>query len=219
MAYIEEKRFFPFGSDKEVSSDFQLIAGTHRNLRKWVAEGRFRDDLFARINMWTFRLPGLAERREDIEPNIDFELHRFARSQQMQVRFDKEARQKYVEFACSTKAAWQGNFRELSASVTRMATLAENGRITTQLVEEEVHRLRESWQEEQPQYVPGEIDLFDKSQLEAVIQVCQNATSLSDAGRQLFSVSRQQKKNPNDADRLRKYLARFDLSWETVRNG
>ncbi len=63
---IEEKRFFPLGSDREVESDFQLIAGTHRDLRGRVAEGLFREDLFARINLWTFELPGLAGRREDI---------------------------------------------------------------------------------------------------------------------------------------------------------
>jgi transcriptional regulatory protein RtcR len=50
---IEEKRFFPMGADSEVESDFQLIAGTHRDLRREVAHGRFRDDLFARINLWT----------------------------------------------------------------------------------------------------------------------------------------------------------------------
>lgn len=54
---IEEKTFFPFGSDKEVHSDFQLIAGTHRDMQQWVAEGRFREDLYARINMWRFALP------------------------------------------------------------------------------------------------------------------------------------------------------------------
>lgn len=55
---IEEKRFFPMGADSEVQSDFQLIAGTHRDLRKQVAEGLFREDLYARINLWTFELPG-----------------------------------------------------------------------------------------------------------------------------------------------------------------
>lgn len=59
---IEEKRFFPVGADKEVESDFQLIAGTNRDLRSDVAEGRFREDLFARINLWTYNLPGLAQR-------------------------------------------------------------------------------------------------------------------------------------------------------------
>jgi transcriptional regulatory protein RtcR len=71
---IEDKRFLPVGADSEASSAFQLIAGTNRDLGRAVAEGRFRDDLFARLNLWTFALPGLAERREDIEPNLDYEL-------------------------------------------------------------------------------------------------------------------------------------------------
>lgn len=57
------------------------------------------------------------------------------------------------------------------------------------------------------------MDLFDRLQLKAVIEVCRQADSLSDAGRQLFGISRQAKAQPNDADRLRKYLARFGLEW------
>src|SRR3569623_1764941 len=75
---IEDKRFLPVGADTEAASEFQLIAGTTRDLGRAVAEGRFRDDLFARLNLWTFALPGLAERREDIAPNLDYELDRFA---------------------------------------------------------------------------------------------------------------------------------------------
>ena len=60
-------------------SDFQLIAGTNRDLRDDVDRGRFREDLLARINLWTFGLPALRERREDIEPNIDYELERYGR--------------------------------------------------------------------------------------------------------------------------------------------
>ncbi|MGF2507767.1 RNA repair transcriptional activator RtcR, partial [Ralstonia pseudosolanacearum] len=126
---IEEKRFLPFGSDREAQSDFQLIAGTVRDLRQWVAEGRFREDLFARINLWTFDLPGLAQRPEDIEPNLDYELVRFAREHGEQVRFHTEARRAYLRFVASPQARWSGNFRELSASVTRLATLAEGQRM------------------------------------------------------------------------------------------
>lgn len=216
---IEEKTFFPFGSDKEVHSDFQLIAGTHRDMQQWVAEGRFREDLYARINMWSFALPGLAQRREDIAPNIEYELHRFSSRKQMQIRFDKEARACYLEFACSPQAQWRGNFRELSSSIARMATLAEQGRITLSLVEEEIALLKESWQiaASQPE-LNIDIDLFDRRQLETVLEVCRRSASLSEAGRELFAVSRQKKANPNDADRLRKYLSRFGLSWESVRS-
>ena len=51
-----------------------LIAGTNRDLPDAVKDGRFRDDLLARINLWTFTLPGLTDRREDISPNLDYEL-------------------------------------------------------------------------------------------------------------------------------------------------
>lgn len=223
---IEEKRFFPFGSDQESESDFQLIAGTHRNLQQWVAEGRFREDLYARINLWTFSLPGLAQRSEDIEPNLDFELERFAHDQGEQVRFNVEAKRRYLAFAMSSGARWSGNFRELGASVVRMATLATSGRITEDVVAEEIERLSSGWQAVGGADVVSEVmkadaemlDLFDRCQLEAVISVCRTSSSLSAAGRRLFAVSRQGKKQPNDADRLRKYLARFDLDFDRVRD-
>ncbi|MCL2636614.1 MAG: RNA repair transcriptional activator RtcR [Betaproteobacteria bacterium] len=224
---IEDKRFPPFGSDSETESDFQLIAGTNRDLRERIHEGCFREDLYARINLWTFRLPALAERPEDIEPNLDYELTRYARDCGVQVRFNVEARRRYLEFACSRETLWPGNFRELTASVTRLATLATNGRITEADVAEEISRLRAAWDNDRQvsgivdsvlgKAAAGELDLFERSQLETVLQTCQRSRNLSEAGRQLFAQSRQQKKQANDADRLRKYLLRFGLDWEMVR--
>ncbi|WP_018604401.1 RNA repair transcriptional activator RtcR [Uliginosibacterium gangwonense] len=224
---IEEKHFFPFGGDREVESDFQLIAGTHRDLRQWVAEGRFREDLYARINLWTFDLPGLAQRPEDIEPNLEFELERFAQENGQLVRFNVEARQRYLAFASSAEALWRGNFRELGASVTRMATLAESGRITEKLVGAEIERLRWGWVGKPKTDIVSEVlgeqaealDLFDRCQLAIVIDTCRTSESLSEAGRRLFAVSRQEKKVANDADRLRKYLARFGLEWASLQKG
>jgi transcriptional regulatory protein RtcR len=71
---VEEGRYLPMGADTEVESRFQLIAGTNADLNQAVSEGRFREDLLARINIWTFALPGLKDRPEDIEPNLDYEL-------------------------------------------------------------------------------------------------------------------------------------------------
>lgn len=222
---IEEKNFYPFGSDRQVNSDFQLIAGTVRDLHQLVAEGKFREDLYARINLWTFTLPRLRQRQEDIEPNLDYEVERHASLTGDSVRFNTEARRAWLAFATSPQATWRGNFRELSASVTRMATFADNGRITLKTVDDEIDRLRYNWQESRPAVLTallGEeaenIDLFDRMQLENVIAVCRQAKSLSAAGRQLFDVSRQGKASVNDADRLRKYLARFDLTWEAVQD-
>ncbi|MDR2209667.1 MAG: RNA repair transcriptional activator RtcR [Azoarcus sp.] len=225
---IEDKRFPPFGSDSEVESDFQLIAGTNRDLRERIRKGRFRADLYARIDLWTFRLPALAERPEDIEPNLDYELARYARNYGMQVRFNVEARRRYLDFACSREAFWPGNFRELTSSVTRLATLATDGRITEADVAEEIGRLRAAWGEPREPGLPGiaeavlgeevagKVDLFDRVQLELVLRICRKSKNLSDAGRILFAHSRQRKKQANDADRLRKYLLRFGLNWETI---
>lgn len=225
---VEERRFLPVGADKERASDFQLIAGTNRDLATCVGEGRFREDLLARLDLWTFRLPGLKERREDIAPNLDYELRRHAETAGDAVTFNKEARAAYLDFATSPDASWPANFRDLAASLTRMATLAPSGRITEAVVWEEIDRLKARWSRQQAsaellaleQLVGADrlaaIDPFDQMQLSGVIDVCRQARSLSDAGRRLFAVSRQAKASQNDADRLRKYLARFGLSWADI---
>src|SRR5215469_11266817 len=142
---LEEKTFLPLGSDRESRSDFQLIAGTNRDLFSAVGEGRFREDLLARINLWTFSLPGLQSRPEDIEPNLQFELDQYAQKTGNHVTFSKEARKRFLDFARSPNAAWRGNFRDLNAAVARMATLALGGRISVEIVDEETERLKHSW--------------------------------------------------------------------------
>jgi len=224
---IEDKRFLPVGADSETASDFQLIAGTNRDLGEAVAAGAFRDDLYARLNLWTFTLPGLADRREDIAPNLDYELDRFAEREGERASFNKEARQHYLAFATSAEARWPGNFRDLAASVTRMATLSPKGRIDLDCVEAEIKRLRRLWAGQADdglgllvdllgEGAVAEIDPFDRVQLAETIRVCRASRSLSEAGRTLFSASRARRATTNDADRLRKYLARFDIDWSAI---
>ena len=225
---LEEKTFLPFGSDREAHSDFQLIAGTNRDLAAAVKDGAFREDLLCRINLWTFALPGLRQRPEDIEPNLQFELDQHARKTGQRVTFSKEARQEFLKFALSPSAMWSGNFRDLNAAVARMGTLAQGARISVEIVREEIQRLKDSWSVEEfptsnsvlADVLSGEelerLDLFDRLQLERVIEVCRRSRSMSEAGRNLFHVSRSKKSSPNDADRLRKYLARFDLDWSRL---
>ncbi|MGN0884607.1 MAG: RNA repair transcriptional activator RtcR [Candidatus Spyradosoma sp.] len=231
---IEEKAFFPLGADREERSAFQLICGTNRDLARAVAEGRFREDLLARIDLWTFRLPALRERREDIEPNLDFELEQFCRKSGRRVTFNKEARKAFLNYALSPKTLWRANFRELNAAMTRMSTLAPDGRIDLRTVGEEIRRLKladgnaargDGAPETESAALKkllapaelAEIDAFDLPQLEHVVKVCRESRNLSEAGRALFNRSRLRKKTANDADRLAKYLARFSLSWEKIR--
>lgn len=228
---LEEKTFLPLGSDQEVSSNFQLIGGTNRALQQDVVAGKFREDLLARINLWTFRLPGLRHRLEDIEPNLEYELEQYTRRTGNRVTISKEAKHHFLQFATAPEAKWLGNFRDLNGAVTRMVTLASGGRISLDLVAEEIVRLQDSWQTIKPVSVEqrvltallgneslAEIDRFDQVQLLDVIAVCLEAKTISEAGRILFASSRQEKKNTNDADRLRKYLARFEIQWQDIKN-
>jgi transcriptional regulatory protein RtcR len=143
------------------------------------------------------------------------------------VTFSKEAREKFLKFAVSREARWQGNFRDLNGAVVRMSTLAPGGRITADVVNDEIERLRAAWSKSRDdaddllEQLVGkerlsEIDLFDRHQLASVIRVCRESRTLSEAGRALFTTSRERKKTVNDADRLRKYLARFGISWREI---
>jgi transcriptional regulatory protein RtcR len=222
---IEEGRFLPLGSEEEVASAFELIAGTNRDLRAAAREGCFREDLLTRIDLWTFTLPGLRERRDDVEPNLDYELDQWSERSGARVTFNKEARARFVRFAVDRTSTWPGNFRDFNAAIVRMATLANGGRIDEHLVDEEIERLREAWRRAPATANEGlleralgperraTLDRFDAAQLADVLAVCAESKSLSDAGRALFAVSRAQRSKTNDADRLRKYLARFELTW------
>ena len=229
---VEEKRFLPLGADREVHSEFQLIAGTNADLATAVRAGKFRDDLLARINLWTFQLPGLRDRPEDIEPNLDHELSRCSGLLAVRVSMSREARARFVDFATSADAAWAGNFRDFNGAIERMATTAPGGRINTEIVGDEIRRLRAAWRAMAGGAASvddllgsvmsdeglSDIDPFERVQLAEVVRVCRRSRTLSDAGRRLFSASRTRKAAPNDADRLRKYLARFGLDWNSVQS-
>lgn len=261
LTALEEQRFYPLGSDAPVHVSFQLMAGTNKDLRQAVADGEFRADLFARLNTWTFFLPSLKDRLEDLPANIDYELARLGSEQQHQYRFEAEARQLYEDFATSSEATWQGNFRDLTASMIRLTTLADGKVIGVADVMAEIERLSHLWaipnqhhsdqinslssvgqpfsgtdantfelctpkQLEVEHYqllkkyldesTLNELDPFDASQLAYVIEVCKSHKNQASAGRSLYAKSRTKLKNPNDSDRLRKYLMKFGLTFNDV---
>jgi transcriptional regulatory protein RtcR len=170
----------------------------------------------------------LRSRPEDIEPNLQFELDQFARRTSRHVTFNKEARQHFVDFALSPSAKWTGNFRDLNGAIVRMATLAQGGRISSEIVQEEIKRLGAAWamlegeesdgivEQLLSQKALSEIDLFDRVQLSHVLRICRESRSMSEAGGRLFGASRIRKTSTNDADRLRKYLGRFCVDWERI---
>ncbi len=221
---IETGRYYPLGSDAEVTSRFQVIAAATQDLAALVAEGRFRADLLSRLNTWTFRLPPLRERRDDIEVNLRHELLRAEQRLGSRIGFNVDASEAWLRFARAPDTHWPGNFRDFSGAVLRLCTLAPRGRITVSQVNEETKALKGQWatatKDEDAAlvatFIDREIDPFDIPQLAQVLRACQTSATLSEAGRKLYSVSRLQRSSVNDSDRVRKYLARFDLTWDDI---
>jgi transcriptional regulatory protein RtcR len=223
---IDSGRYYPVGSDSEVTSRFQVIGTAKSDPARLVAENRLRPDLAALLSQWTFHLPPLRQRREDIAANLTHQREATERALGRTTGFNADALTRYLRFALDPSTPWTGNFRDLAASVHRLVVLAERGRVTLAMVEEEILILTTQWHsassdsdlallsEVLPN--PDSLDEFDRSQLAAVVRACRQSPSLSAAGRRLFAASRAGKASQNDADRLRKYLSRFDLDWSAV---
>ena len=227
LGAVETGRFRPLGSDGEAESDFRVIACAGADLPARAADGRFRADLLARLGAWTFRLPPLRERRADLEPLIEHEIARAEAALGQRLGFAADAAAAWGRFARDPGTPWPGNLRELAAAVARLCALAPRGRVTLPMVEREVAELRAAWAAAERcddarlvSDVLGEraveVDPFDRAQLAAVVRACRSAPTISAAGRALFAASRERRASRNDADRLRKYLARFELSFAEV---
>ena len=108
LTVLDDREFFPLGSQKKVRVDVRLITGTHRDLRQLVQEGKFREDLFFRLNVLRVHLPALRERDGDVRLLIDHFLQMFAAS------FGKKAKRLSVQaLRLLSSYAYPGNIREL----------------------------------------------------------------------------------------------------------
>jgi two-component system response regulator HydG len=105
---IQEQRIKPVGGNEEIAVDIRLVAATNRDLTRLVREGRFREDLYYRINVMTIALPALRDRRDDIPELADYFLARYAaKASKPAPRLSPEALEVLV------RHDWPGNVREL----------------------------------------------------------------------------------------------------------
>ena len=127
LRVLQEKEITRIGSNKTIKLDFRLIAATNRNLALEVKEGRFREDLFYRIQGFLIHLPPLCERGDDILLLAKSFLQEFCQQNRMDnMTISKEACKFMLEYA------WPGNIRELKAVIERAALMAENNTITVE---------------------------------------------------------------------------------------
>ena len=124
---LQEKRYRPVGGREEIKADIRLVAATNEDLEKAIAEGRFREDLFHRLNEFPLQVPLLAECPEDIIPLAEFMLKAANRELKKDVKgFDRETQKRLKDYS------WPGNIRELRMVVRRAVLLAKDNRLTAE---------------------------------------------------------------------------------------
>ncbi len=129
LRVLQEGEFIPVGSTKTRRVDVRFIAATNKDLEEEVVQGRFREDLFYRLNVITLNLPPLRERPEDIEPLARHLLDKISRKSRRTVQgFTPDALKALQEYH------WPGNVRELENVMERCAILARGGMITPALL-------------------------------------------------------------------------------------
>ena len=127
---LQEKHFRPIGGWKEIEVDIRLIAATNEDLEKAIIEGRFREDLFHRINEFPLQVPLLVECSEDIIPLAEFMLDIANRELNKKVKgFDRKTQTKFKSYS------WPGNIREMRMVVKRAVLLAKDDWITIEDIE------------------------------------------------------------------------------------
>ncbi len=126
LRVIQERVFERVGSNKSIKADVRIIAATHRNLEKEIEAGRFREDLFYRLNVFPIEMPSLAERAEDIPLLLEELIVRLENNKRGSVRLTPAA------VAALQQYEWPGNVRELSNLVERLLIMFPNGVVDVQ---------------------------------------------------------------------------------------
>lgn len=122
LRVIQERQFEPVGSTKTLSTNVRIIAATHRDLERSVEEGRFREDLFYRLNVIPIHVPALRERRSDIPLLLNHFMEEFSKNKKRQLDgISNEALETLYNYN------WPGNIRELENLVERLTILKSSG--------------------------------------------------------------------------------------------
>jgi DNA-binding NtrC family response regulator len=133
LRVLQDRKFMHLGGVNEIQVDVRIIAATNVDLRQLVREGKFREDLFYRLNVITIDLPPLRQRREDILPLVDFFLRKYSEENQQSLRrMTPEALRPLMNYA------WPGNVRELENVVERAVVLSSAGEIGPELLPDHV---------------------------------------------------------------------------------
>jgi DNA-binding NtrC family response regulator len=173
LRVLEDRRFRPLGAEEERPLMARIVASTHVDLQSRIAEGRFREDLFYRLNVVTLNVPSLAERVEDI-PEL---VASFAAELPRKLRFTESA-MTWLE-----RRPWPGNVRELRNIIERVSLLAEEDVVDVAVLEElanppaagnariEIDRMARSLLA-LPERLGSKLDVIERAILHHAIEAC-----------------------------------------------
>jgi len=129
LRVLQEREIEPVGASKPVKVNIRMISATDRDLKSEVSTGRFREDLYFRLNVLTIAMPSLRERRQDILPLVEYFIHRISSQDALPFRSLTSDAKHYL-----TDYVWPGNVRELEGLVHRALVLCEEDSIDRALL-------------------------------------------------------------------------------------
>src|SRR2546430_1528628 len=153
LRVLQDRKFMHLGGIQEIQVDVRIIAATNVDLRQMVREGRFREDLFYRLNVISIELPPLRQRKEDIPLLVDFFLKKYAEENERPVRhITPEALRPLMVYS------WPGNVRELENVIERAVVLSSGSEINVDLLPDSMMGRRSSLSLHDP---PSDLSLFE----------------------------------------------------------
>jgi DNA-binding NtrC family response regulator len=164
LRVIQEREFMPLGSSETVRVDVRILAATNSDLKRAVEEGKFREDLYYRLNVINLILPPLRERKEDIPLLVEYFFDKYCRENgkflssegRSVLRFEPEAMHVLMDHA------WAGNVRELENAVERAVVLAETPNVpVTVLPDQVLHASGIRVRRDASGYLPADASLFE----------------------------------------------------------
>ncbi len=135
LRFLQERQIRPVGSPRSRAVDVRILAATNRDLQKLVDEGKFREDLWFRLNVVRVKVPPLRERHGDIPLLANFFLKRYNEKYAQQARLVESALEAMAQYR------WPGNVRQLQHMMERLAILAPHGRIDDEAVRDAIRSM------------------------------------------------------------------------------
>jgi NtrC-family two-component system response regulator AlgB len=171
LRFLQERRFERVGGAATIEVDARIIAATNRNLEQEVAAGRFRDDLYYRVNVISLAVPALRERPEDIMTLAERFLAAAAlRNRRSGLKFSPEAAQALCRYR------WPGNVRELRNAIERAAVLSRGDTIRQEDLPDSIFRPQAA-----PKLSPEASASLEEVEREHILRVLSDAATLEDA--------------------------------------